>query len=91
MKFFNTLQKHLSREKTPVLDVALQEKKEKVSSLSPRERETYLLLLQGFTLQYCAEQMGIKYPTVNTYVNAIYKKLDVNSRAQLIIQYRDIL
>lgn len=66
------------------------DKSQLVAQLTPREREAYLLLLDGFTLRYCAEQMGVKYPTVNTYQTAIYKKLGVRSRAELIIQYRDM-
>ena len=37
-----------------------------IARLSERERETFQLLLEGFTLKECAKQMGIKYPTVNT-------------------------
>ncbi|MEA5051482.1 MAG: helix-turn-helix transcriptional regulator [Oscillospiraceae bacterium] len=63
------------------------EKMLRLRALTPREYETYEILLEGFTLRYAAEQMGVKYPTVNTYVNAIYRKLGVSSRAQLISRY----
>lgn len=59
-------------------------------SLTPRERDTYLLLMEGFTLKETAKQLGVRYSTVNTYQTAIYRKLHVNSRAELIINYRDI-
>ena len=61
-----------------------------ISNLTPREKETYLLLLKGYTLKEVAEQLGIKYSTVNTYMTALYKKLFVNSRAELIINYRNL-
>jgi len=57
--------------------------------LTQREHELFLLLLQGYTLKYCAEQMGIRYSTANTYQNAVYKKLGVKNRAALIITYKD--
>ena len=58
--------------------------------LTSREYELYLLLLDGFTLKECAEKLSIKYSTANTHMTAVYKKLNINSRAELIINYRDI-
>lgn len=62
----------------------------RVSQLTPREHDLYLLLLEGFTLKESAEQLSIKYSTANTHMSSIYKKLGVNSRAGLIINYRMI-
>ncbi|MEN6351700.1 MAG: helix-turn-helix transcriptional regulator [Syntrophomonas sp.] len=64
--------------------------KNQVTLLTPREYDLYLLLLEGFTLKECAKQLSIKYSTANTHINSIYKKLGVNSRADLIIKYRSI-
>lgn len=61
-----------------------------VTLLTPREYDLYLLLLEGFTLKECAKQLSIKYSTANTHMTSIYKKLGVNSRAELIINYRSI-
>jgi len=61
-----------------------------VSNLTPREKETFLLLLKGYTLKEVAQQLGIKYSTVNTYMTTLYKKLFVNSRAELIINYQNL-
>lgn len=72
-------------------DNTIDEKKRRIQSLSAREYETFRLLLEGNTLRACAEKMGIKFSTVNTYQNSIYKKLGVNNRANLIIYYRDIV
>lgn len=57
--------------------------------LTPREMDVFRLLLEGYTLQESADQLGVKYSTVNTHMTAIYKKLGVSSRAELIIRYRD--
>lgn len=92
--------KNRSEEKVPILGVGTRygkqlaisdnEKAKNVESLTPRERETILILLEGYSLKEAAEQMGISYSTANTYQTAIYKKLHINSRAELIINYRDI-
>lgn len=61
-----------------------------VSLLTPREYDLYLLLLEGFSLKECAEKLSVKYSTANTHMTAVYKKLKVNTRAELIIKYRNI-
>lgn len=67
-----------------------EDKKKRVSILTPREYELYLLLIEGFTLKESAEKLSIKYSTANTHMTGVYKKLGVNSRAELIINYRYI-
>ena len=62
----------------------------RISKLTPREHELYLLLLEGFTLKESAKQLSIKYSTANTHMSGIYKKLGVNSRVEMIINYRGI-
>ncbi len=57
--------------------------------LTPRELDVFRLLLKGYTLQETANQLSVKYSTANTHMTAIYKKLGVNSRAELIIRYHD--
>lgn len=64
------------------------EKKERASRLTPREHDVFLLLLEGYTLRETAGILGIAYSTANTHQMAIYKKLKVNSKAELIINFR---
>ena len=71
------------------LDINQEEKNKLLENLTPRERETYSLLLEGYTLKEAALQLGIGYSTANTYQTAIYRKLHVNSRAELIINFRE--
>lgn len=66
------------------------EKQTRVQKLTPREHDLYLLLLEGYTLKESAMQLSIKYSTANTHMSGVYKKLGVNSRAELIINYRGI-
>lgn len=69
---------------------AIPDKRERIATLTPREHELFLLLLEGFTLKESAGQLMIKYSTANTHMTGIYKKLGVNSRAGLIIKYRSM-
>ncbi len=61
----------------------------RLAALTQREREVFRLLVEGYTLRETAQQLGLKYSTVNTHMTGIYRKLGVNSRAELIIRYRD--
>lgn len=72
------------------LCISSKEKCMLAEELTPRECDTYLLLLEGYTLKETAKKLGIEYSTANTYQTAVYRKLHVNSRAELIINYRDI-
>ncbi len=63
-------------------------KQRQIALLTPREQELFLLLLEGYTLKESAQKLSIKYSTANTHMTSIYKKLGVNSRAELIINYR---
>lgn len=72
------------------LGISRDEKVKLTQSLTPREKETYQLLLEGYTLKETAKQLEIGYSTANTYQTAVYRKLHVNSRAELIINYHDI-
>ncbi|MFY9174357.1 MAG: helix-turn-helix transcriptional regulator [Peptococcia bacterium] len=72
------------------LQLSPSEKLKLVESLTPREKETFYILLGGYSLKETAQQLNIGYSTVNTYQTAIYKKLNVNSRAELIINFRDM-
>lgn len=52
-------------------------------SLTPRERQTLSLLVQGFTVPEAALSMGISPQTVSGYVKVIYQKLHVSNRVEV--------
>lgn len=52
--------------------------------LSPRERETLLLLLRGGSEKEIAEELGLSYKTLHQYVVSVYRKFGVHSRAELL-------
>lgn len=54
--------------------------------LTPREREILDLLLRARRAKQIASLMGIAAETVRTHVRNIYNKLDVSSRAELMLR-----
>lgn len=60
---------------------------ERLRSLTPREREVFTLLVQGKKMREAAEILGVKQTTISFHSTALYKKLDVHDRAQLILRY----
>lgn len=55
--------------------------------LTPREQEVIDFLAKGYLYKEIAEQLKISYGTVHTYVERIFKKLHVRSRAQAVAKY----
>lgn len=58
-----------------------------LTPLAPRERETLELLSKGLLQKEIAEQIGVSYWTVQTYIARIYEKLHVHSRSQAVAKY----
>lgn len=57
------------------------------SQLSARETEVLRLLSKGHLIKEIAEQLGINFVTVRTYIRRIYEKLHVHSRSQAVAKY----
>lgn len=58
-----------------------------VDSLSTRELEVLDMLAKGFLVKEIADQTGLGYGTVRTYIRRIYEKLQVHSRSQAVAKY----
>ena len=54
--------------------------------LSEREREVLNLITKGFTVDEIARLISVSRHTVPTYVRRIYRKLNVNSKAEAIYE-----
>ena len=55
--------------------------------LSPREKQVFSQLLSGAAPKEIAYNLKIRYPTVNFHINNLYRKLGIQSRAELFAQY----
>ena len=60
-------------------------------SLSRRETELCRLFLEGYTMRQIAGMLGLSYATVNTYQTSLYRKLNINSRTELILMFKDYI
>jgi DNA-binding NarL/FixJ family response regulator len=56
-------------------------------NLSPREQEVLDFLSKGFLYKEIAENMGISYETVHTYIRRIYEKLQVRTRTEAVAKF----
>jgi DNA-binding NarL/FixJ family response regulator len=57
-----------------------------VSPLSEREMEVLNLLARGFAYAECADILRVSVNTVGSHVKNIYRKLEVNSRAEALYE-----
>ncbi len=61
------------------------EKVAELPHLTPREVEVLTYLSKGFTIKEIGNLMTIKWFTVNDHIKAIYRKLNVSSRAEAAV------
>ncbi|XZE19443.1 response regulator transcription factor [Pirellulaceae bacterium SH449] len=59
----------------------------RVTDLSPRERQVFMLLLKGASRKTIASQLKLSDHTITDYIKEIYKKFEVTSRAELLVQF----
>ena len=67
-------------------DSATDRKAEDDVQLTAREREVLMLIAKGYAVAKVAQLLGITYNTAAGYVKAIYRKLDVSSRAEAALE-----
>ncbi len=56
------------------------------NKLTPRELEVLTLISKGYTIAKVAEMLGITRNTAAGYVKIVYRKLNVNSRAEATLE-----
>lgn len=61
-----------------------------LEKLSRRELEVFAHLLTDKTQAQIAEELFITHSSVHFHCKNIYKKLDISSRKQLLIKYKDL-
>ena len=57
--------------------------------LSAREIEVLAVLAEGLSKRQAADRLFLSFNTVHSHVRAIYRKLDVNSRADALMRARE--
>lgn len=58
----------------------------KFESITPREQEIVNALVDGLSYKMIAQKLQISYETVKQHIKNIYRKLQVNSKAEVIAQ-----
>ncbi|MGB9668913.1 MAG: response regulator [Anaerolineales bacterium] len=61
---------------------SMETRRNRLESLSPRERDVLLFLTQGRTNKEIAQTLGISHQTVKNHVTAIMRKIGVGDRTQ---------
>jgi DNA-binding NarL/FixJ family response regulator len=70
----------IARRVLDMLGKASSDAPQKDYSLTAREKDILQLLVQGHSTKEAAAQLQISYHTADSYIRAIYKKLQVNTR-----------
>ena len=83
-KFFDCLKKAKEEFR------ALLEIHPELAALSARELEVFDYLLSDKTLSMIAEELVISYSSVHFHCKNIYRKLNLSSRRQLLMTYKDL-
>ena len=55
--------------------------------LAPREKEVCALLLKSLTVRQISGELGLAFSTVNGYYRSLYRKLGINSKAELFMRF----
>jgi DNA-binding NarL/FixJ family response regulator len=63
----------------------------KITELTERQQEVAGLACQGLSNRIIADKLGLTEGTVKCHLNAIYEKLDVHSRANLLARFWRVL
>ena len=58
-----------------------------VVRLAPREKEVCALLLKSLSVKQIAGELGLAFSTVNGYYRSLYRKLEINSKAELFMRF----
>lgn len=85
-----TIARRLLRHFQPASAVVTQLPVYQQEDLSAREREVLGLLAQGMHIAEISAMLGISRHTVGDHVKNIYRKLNINSRAQAALQARSM-
>ena len=59
-------------------------KKSKTHSLTPRQMQIAEGIIEGLSYKLIADKLLIKTETVRDHIKSIYRKLEINSKTQLI-------
>ncbi|MBQ0760848.1 MAG: response regulator [Zhongshania sp.] len=60
------------------------------AEITPREKEVLTLIAHGYSVRSTAESLSLSHHTVASYVKEIYRKLQINSRAEATLKAMEL-
>jgi len=60
------------------------------TEITPREKEVLTLIAHGYSVRGTAESLSLSHHTVASYVKDIYRKLQINSRAEATLKAMEL-
>ena len=69
---------------------AIQATYPEIAKLSPRELEVFAHLLTDKTQEEIAKELSVSSSSIHFHCKNIYKKLEVSSRKQILIRYKNL-
>ena len=70
--------------------LVIQQKYAEIMKLSPRELEVFTYLLSDKSQDELAKELFISSSSVHFHCKNIYRKLEVSSRRQILVRYKDL-
>ena len=70
--------------------LVIQQKYPEIMKLSPRELEVFTYLLSDKSQDEIAKELFISSSSVHFHCKNIYRKLEVSSRRQILVRYKDL-
>ncbi len=64
-----------------------QRRVDSVMELTPREKQVFYMLLEGMKAKEIALNASISVSGANYFIKKIYRKLNVNTKTELVLQY----
>jgi DNA-binding CsgD family transcriptional regulator len=61
-----------------------------VKILTPREKQVFYMLLEGMKAKEIALKASISVSGANYFIKNIYRKLNVNTKTELVIRYFEL-
>lgn len=62
-----------------------------VNTLTPRENQVFYMLLKGMKAKEIASNASISVSGSNYFIKKIYRKLNVNTKTELVIRYLEFM
>ena len=70
--------------------LSIQAEHPELAKLSPREIEVFAYLLTDKTQEEIAKELSVSSSSIHFHCKNIYKKLEVSSRKQILIRYKNL-